>query len=68
MGLGTLISLEEYQRNSYRPDCDFIEGSDARPDLAYFNLEMRALSRWPAIRPKEADANVPSDKIDAPQD
>ncbi len=26
MGVGTLISLEEYLRTSYRPDCDFVEG------------------------------------------
>jgi len=26
MGVGTLISLEEYLRTSYDPDCDFIEG------------------------------------------
>jgi Uma2 family endonuclease len=26
MGVGTLISLDEYLRTSYRPDCDFIEG------------------------------------------
>lgn len=26
MGVGTLISLEEYLNTSYRPDCDFVEG------------------------------------------
>ena len=26
MGVGTLISLDEYLSTSYRPDCDFIEG------------------------------------------
>jgi hypothetical protein len=26
MGVGTLTSLDEYLRTSYRPDCDFIEG------------------------------------------
>jgi Uma2 family endonuclease len=26
MSVGTLISLDEYLRTSYRPDCDFIEG------------------------------------------
>ena len=26
MGVGTLISLEEYLNTTYRPDCDFVEG------------------------------------------
>jgi len=26
MGVGTLISIDEYLRTSYRPDCDFVEG------------------------------------------
>lgn len=26
MGVGTLISVDEYLRTSFRPDCDFIEG------------------------------------------
>src|SRR2546421_565260 len=26
MGIGTLVSVEEYLRTSYRPDCDFVEG------------------------------------------
>jgi Uma2 family endonuclease len=26
MGVGTLISVDEYLRTSYRPDCDFVEG------------------------------------------
>lgn len=26
MGVGTLISVDEYLRTSYHPDCDFIEG------------------------------------------
>ncbi len=26
MGVGTLISLEEYLHTTYRPDCDFVEG------------------------------------------
>ena len=26
MGIGTLISVEEYLHTSYHPDCDFIEG------------------------------------------
>lgn len=26
MGIGTLTSVDEYLRTSYRPDCDFIEG------------------------------------------
>lgn len=26
MGVGTLISLEEYLSTTYRPDCDFVEG------------------------------------------
>jgi hypothetical protein len=26
MGVGTLVSLEEYLHTSYRPDCDFVEG------------------------------------------
>jgi Uma2 family endonuclease len=26
MGVGTLISLDEYLRTSFRPDCDFIDG------------------------------------------
>jgi Uma2 family endonuclease len=26
MGVGTLISLDEYLRTSFRPDCDFVEG------------------------------------------
>ena len=26
MGVGTLTSLDEYLRTSYRPDCDFVEG------------------------------------------
>ena len=27
MGVGTLISVDEYLRASYRPDCDFVEGA-----------------------------------------
>src|SRR5947207_12846994 len=26
MGIGALVSVEEYLRTSYRPDCDFVEG------------------------------------------
>jgi hypothetical protein len=26
MGAGTLISLEEYLRTSYRPECDYVDG------------------------------------------
>ena len=26
MGVGTLISVDEYLRTSFHPDCDFIEG------------------------------------------
>jgi hypothetical protein len=40
MGAGTLISLEEYLRSSYRPDCDFIEGQ-----VAERNVGLRTHSR-----------------------
>ena len=26
MGIGALVSVEEYLRSSYSPDCDFVEG------------------------------------------
>ena len=26
LGIGALVSVEEYLRTSYRPDCDFVEG------------------------------------------
>lgn len=36
MSAGTLISVEEYLRTSYRPDCDYIDG----------HIEERNLGEW----------------------
>lgn len=31
MAVGTFVSVEEYLRTSYRPDCDYVEGKVQEP-------------------------------------
>jgi hypothetical protein len=33
MSVGTLISVDEYLRTSFRPDCDFVEGEVLERDV-----------------------------------
>jgi Uma2 family endonuclease len=57
MSVGTLISLEEYLRTSFRPDCDFVDGEVRERNLGkrrhgyaqgeiatWFNLRKRELT------------------------
>jgi Uma2 family endonuclease len=57
MGVATLISVDEYLRTSYHPDCDFIEGAVLERNVgkrrhAYTQAEIAAwfVSRRQALR------------------
>jgi len=73
MGVGTLISLEEYLRTSFDPDCDFVEGevrernvgkrkhSYAQGEIvAWFKLRRKelALDSLPELRLRVAPGRV----------
>jgi Uma2 family endonuclease len=57
MPVGTLVSVEEYLRTSYRPDCDYVDGEIVERNLGEFEhssaqreILLYLVNRYPLLR------------------